>query len=120
MPRHILVVDDDPDICHVLQDRLESYGYLVEIAADGHAALLSIERSLPQGLILDVNIPHINGLEVLRRVREHHPLLPIIMITADVSQTVGRLLKEAEEVLFKPIDGLKFKEVVRRWFGSAS
>jgi DNA-binding response OmpR family regulator len=117
MPRHILIVDDDPDICHVLQDRLESYGYRVEVAADGHAALLSINRSLPQGLILDLNIPHIDGHEVLCRVREHHPLLPVIIITADISQ---KLLKGAQEVLFKPIDGLKLKELVARWFSSAS
>jgi CheY-like chemotaxis protein len=54
MPQHILVVDDDSDICYVLQDRLESYGYSVEVAMDGRAALLSINQALPRGVILTI------------------------------------------------------------------
>jgi CheY-like chemotaxis protein len=118
MPRHILVVDDDPDICQVLQDRLESYGYLVQIAADGRDAVLSIKRSLPQGLILDIQLPHIDGLEVLRQIRDCHPLLPVIMITADISRISENAIKGAQEVLIKPIEGFKFKDVVTRLFGS--
>ena len=120
MPRHILVVDDDPDICDVLRDRLESYGYLVEVALDGHAALLSINHELPRGLILDIQMPHIDGVEVLRQIRERHPLLPVIMITADMSRIAEKVVKDAQDVLFKPIDIGKLKEVVARWFGSTS
>lgn len=118
MPQHILVVDDDPDICHVLQDRLESYGYPVEVAVDGHAALVSINRSLPRVLILDIQMPHIDDLEVLRQTRARHPLLPIIMITADLSRISEKVIQAAQAVLIKPIEGIKFKDAVRRLFGS--
>jgi CheY-like chemotaxis protein len=118
MPQHILVVDDDPDICDVLRDRLESYGYPVEVAVDGRAALLSINKVLPRGLILDIQMPHIDGLEVLRQTRERHPLLPIIMITADLSRISEKVIQTAQAVLSKPIDGTKLKDAVRCLFGS--
>jgi len=119
MAGHILVVDDDPDICDVLRDRLEPYGYPVEVALDGRAALLSINQVLPRGLILDIHMPHINGLEVLRQTRERHPLLPIIMITADISRISKNVIQAAQEVLIKPIDGIKFDDAVKRLFGPA-
>ena len=118
MPGHILVVDDDPDICDILRDRLESYGYPVEVAVDGRAAIVSINRALPHGLILDIQMPHIDGLEVLRQIRESHPLVPVIMITADISRISEKVIQAAQEVLIKPIEGIKFKEAVRRLFGS--
>lgn len=57
MAGHILVVDDDPDICDVLRDRLESYGYPVVVAGDGRAALLSINQVVPRGLISTYSCP---------------------------------------------------------------
>ena len=119
MAGHILLVDDDPDIRDVLRDRLESYGYPVEVAGDGRAALLNINEVLRRGLILDIQLPHIDGLEVLRQTRARHPLLPIIMITADVSRISEDVIHAAQAVLIKPIEGLPFKEAVRRLFGSA-
>src|SRR5690242_5940478 len=111
MAGHILIVDDDPDICEVLRDRLESYGYRVEVAADGDAALLSIKRSVPQGLLLDLNIPRLHGHEVLRVIRWRHPLLPVIIMTADISP---KQINGASAVVFKPIDALKLKALVGR------
>jgi CheY-like chemotaxis protein len=117
MPQHILVVDDDPDICDVLWDRLESYGYPVEVAVDGRVALFSINQAVPRGLILDIQMPHIDGLEVLRQTRARHPLLPIIVITANLSRISEKVIQAAQEVLIKPIEGIKFKDAVRRLFG---
>jgi CheY-like chemotaxis protein len=119
MPGHILVVDDDPDISDPSwRDRLRSYGYPLEVAVDGRAALLSIEQTVPRGLILDIQMPHIDGLEVLRQIRERQPLLPIIMITADLSRISEKVIQAAQEVLIKPIEGIKFEEAIRRLFGS--
>jgi CheY-like chemotaxis protein len=118
MPGHILVVDDDADICDVPRDRLESYGYPVEVAVDGRAALLSLDKAVPRGLILDIQMPHIDGLEVLRQTRERHPLLPIIMITADLSRISEKVIQAAQEVLMKPIEAIKFEHAIRRLFGS--
>lgn len=120
LTRHILVVDDDQDIREFLTDRLESYGYVVTTAADGRAALQNLNRSLPNGLILDIKLPLLNGLEVLHWVRDRHPSLPVVIVTADHKCSKKTLSEHAQEVLFKPLDAVTLRRVVNRWFASHS
>ncbi len=119
MRKRILVVDDDPDIRQVLRDRLESYGYLVETAADGRAALKELERFTPSGVFLDIRMPGMDGLEVLGQIRDLHPSIPVVMVTAASARENVTLAISAgaQAYLLKPFDAAQIKQAAERWFG---
>jgi CheY-like chemotaxis protein len=119
LSKRILVVDDDPDIRQVLMDRLDSYGYGVETAVDGAEALDALRLSTYDGMILDIRMPKIDGLEVLRRVRETHPSLPVVVVTASKMKDhdLKSISQGAQDCLLKPFDVAQLKEVVERCFG---
>ena len=104
MPR-VLVIDDDRDLASMLADYLEPEGFIVEVAHTGEDGLrqaLSVDYNL---IILDVMLPQINGLEVLRRLRTQSQS-PVIMLTArgeDVERLVG-LEIGADDYLAKPFN----------------
>ncbi len=119
MRKPILVVDDDPDIGQVLQDRLESYRYLVETAADGRAALEKLERLTPCGVFLDIRMPGIDGVEVLGQIRDLHPSVPVVIVTAASARENVTLAIHAgaQGYLLKPFDAVQITHVAERWFG---
>ena len=86
----IVIVEDETDIASVVQDYLRHAGYETEHFADGQSALDSIVASPPDLTLLDIMLPGLDGIEVLRRAREHTPH-PIIMLTARIEE-VDRLL----------------------------
>jgi CheY-like chemotaxis protein len=120
--KRLLIIDDDPDIRQVLQDRLESLGYIVETAGNALEALLAMEKMLPTGILLDFMLPAIDGLEVLREVRRLYPMLPVVIITANKDEHFAALAiaAGADDVLLKPVENEQFKQVVRRCFGAPS
>ena len=121
LSKRILVVDDDPDIRQVLLDRLNAYGYEVQTATDGQEALDALRRADYDGMILDIRMPRVDGLEVLRRTRKSHPSLPVVMITASkvAEDDLQAISSGAKELLLKPFDAPQLKQVVDRWFGPA-
>ena len=78
----ILVVDDDPYIQKALEDRLASLGYGVLVSADGVQALEIFERHSPQLVLLDIELPGMKGLDVLKEIHRRDTGVPVIMITA--------------------------------------
>jgi len=120
--KRILVVDDDPDIRQVLLDRMSSFGYVVETATDGRDALDAVQRGRFDGMLLDMLMPGIGGLEVLRRTRVSHPDLPVVVVTAlSVQQQATQAVAEgARAYLLKPFDASQLKQVVEQWFGPAA
>jgi len=102
----ILVVDDDADIGLLLCDRLQAMGHEVQAAADGEAALAAISRDLPMLVFLDIEMPKINGLEVLRRIRKQWPELPVIVMTAygTVARAVEAMKDGASDFITKPFE----------------
>jgi CheY-like chemotaxis protein len=84
---HILVVDDNLTIRNLVATILGEQGMEVAAASDGREALAYLERRRPDLMLLDLSMPHIDGLEVLRRIREHPTLrdLRIVMLTAAAS-----------------------------------
>jgi DNA-binding response OmpR family regulator len=80
----VLVVEDDPAISGLLQRALSASGYLVEVANDGEVALLKCEATLPSLLILDVNLPKLDGFSVAKRLKATDNLkhIPILFLTA--------------------------------------
>ncbi|MGH8455236.1 MAG: response regulator, partial [Nevskiales bacterium] len=79
----ILVVDDEPINIRILGELLAAEGYAVSVARDGQEALASIEREMPNLLLLDVVMPGLSGYEVCQRLRGEPQtrMLPIILVT---------------------------------------
>jgi two-component system response regulator MprA len=100
----ILVVDDDPPIRRMLERTLVAEGYEVRTAADGGSALVEVERSAPDLLVLDVAMPGLDGLEVCRRVRAKGLGFPVLLLTARdaVGERVAGLDAGADDYLVKP------------------
>ncbi|MBH0200233.1 MAG: response regulator [Nitrospira sp.] len=119
MPSYILVVDDDPDIRHILRERLESYGNLVETAADGPAAIEKLKHFILSGIFLDIRMPGMDGIQVLAQIRAHSLTIPVVIVTAAgrVELANASIQAGAQACLFKPFDQAQIKHVVERWFG---
>lgn len=99
----ILVVDDEPDIVRMVVRTLEARGHQVVVARDGAAALELCAATPPELLIVDANLPQVEGAEVIRRLRAspHTRALPIVMMSAaDVS--LGEASEGADELVMKP------------------
>ena len=117
--KHILVVDDDPDIRDLLLDRLQGEGYCVESAINGQDALGALQANTFDGVILDIGLPDISGFDVLQDIRKNHPTLPVIMVTASAAENraIAALNCGANAYLLKPFDPVQFKYVTEQWFG---
>jgi two-component system response regulator MprA len=102
----ILVVDDEPAVREALRAGLEFEGYQVSTAADGLGALEQIAKSMPDAMVLDVMMPRMDGLTVLRRLRSFNPSLPVLLLTArdTVGDRVTGLDVGADDYLSKPFD----------------
>ncbi len=100
----VLVVDDDPPLRRMLERTLSAEGYEVSVAADGGAALVAVERSAPDVIVLDVRMPVLDGLAVCRRLRSKGLPTPILMLTARdaVPDRVAGLEAGADDYLVKP------------------
>lgn len=77
----ILLVDDEQDFLDPIAFWLESKGYIVKIASNGQLALDSLKQTTPDIIFLDVNMPVMDGITALKKIREMNPDIPIIMIT---------------------------------------
>src|SRR5258708_19600710 len=113
----ILIVDDHEDNVELLRARLESWGYETSSASDGAEALATIERTLPDLVLLDIMMPKIDGIEVARQVKSNPdlPFIPIIMQTAldSTENKVEGLEAGADDYITKPIDFPELRARVR-------
>ena len=116
MGNPILVVDDDADIGLLLCDRLQAMGHEVRGAADGEAALAEIRKDLPSLVFLDIEMPKINGLEVLRRIRKDWPELPVIVMTAygTIARAVEAMKEGASDFISKPFEMEQLKTAIAK------
>ena len=102
----VLVIDDEPKIRDIVRRYLEADGFIVTECADGPAALRAARDERPDLIILDVMLPGIDGVEVLRRLRESSQV-PVIMLTArgeEVDKLIG-LAVGADDYITKPFSG---------------
>jgi signal transduction histidine kinase len=117
-PGRILVVDDDKDIRQLLEDRLRALGYFVETETDGFRALKAAASGRFTGMILDIGIPSLDGMEVLKQIRQTDDHLPIIMVTASGAKdtAVKAISFGAQAYLLKPFDVQELEQVLRSCF----
>jgi two-component system, NtrC family, response regulator HydG len=114
MQSRMLIVDDDIDMREGLAMLFSGDGHACELAADAAAALAIVERQTFDVVISDVRMQGMNGLELLDRVKQSHPALPFICITAmtDVHQAVDAMKRGAFEFVVKPFDADALREIV--------
>jgi len=112
----ILIVDDEPDICLALEDLLRHVGYTAHSVMTGMEALYEAEQGSYWAVILDLGLPDLSGLAVLRGLEEMDPLLPVIVLTASTqeSHTVEALRQGAFAYLTKPYNGDELQLILRR------
>ena len=102
---HILVVDDEQGIRTVLKDVLEDEGYQVSTAEDGFQALNILKTDSMDTVILDVRLPNMGGIDVLKAIKKDHPDLEVIIISghASVNLAVQAVKIGAFDFLEKPL-----------------
>jgi DNA-binding response OmpR family regulator len=108
MAEKILVIEDDPSILRGLQLNLGMEGYLVRSAADGETGLAMARSERPDLVVVDVMLPRLGGLEVVREIRKDDPDLPVLILSAkgQESDKVAGLELVADDYIVKPF-GLK-------------
>ncbi len=104
MAKTILVVDDENSIIQTLSGILQDEGFEVISARDGETALQVVEDEGPDLVLLDISLPGLDGLEVLQQLKEHQPLLPVIMVSAygNVENAVKATRLGAYDFIEKP------------------
>src|SRR3954471_7339663 len=106
MSTRILIVEDDPDIADLVARYLDKAGFVTERAANGRDALTALAARPPDLMVLDLMLPHVDGLEVCRQVRANpqSAAIPIIMLTAraEESERIVGLELGADASLAKP------------------
>lgn len=114
--RHILVVDDDPDINRLLRVRLTARGYDVSTAASGEEALALLADMPADIIFLDIALPGISGLQTLAEVRQRRLDAAVIMTTAFGSEQIAieALRQGADDYLRKPFESDEFRRVLER------
>jgi two-component system nitrogen regulation response regulator GlnG len=115
-PPTILIVDDDPDARNLLVELCLAEGATVLEAETGAAALEALARATPTLVLLDIGLPDIDGLEVLRRITTAWPGLPVVMVTGtdDVRTVVEAMRLGAHDFVPKPFANEQVRLPVRR------
>ena len=110
--RHILVVDDEPQITRVLRTTLSTHGYELRVANDGDAALDVMKDWTPDLVITDLSMPNMTGIELCRKIRTRSQI-PIIVLSVrgEEKTKVQALDAGAEEALLKISVGLRQQQV---------
>jgi DNA-binding NarL/FixJ family response regulator len=116
----ILIVDDDPAVRALLTANLERAGHTTSAAGSGHEALILAAESLPDLVLLDVNMPDLGGYAVCRELRERYgERLPILFISGeriDSGDRTAGLLIGGDDYVLKPFDPGELLARVRRYF----
>jgi len=118
----VLVVEDDAPLLDALASALEDAGLAVLRAADGGAALDTLDRASVDLVVSDVEMRPMDGRELLRRTRERHPHVPLLLMTAygTVEQAVAALHEGAVDYLVKPFEAEELERRVRRYLPRAA
>jgi len=106
VPPKILLVDDEKEFIHTLSERLQTRNIESSVVYDGEQAIDFVQKDEPNVMVLDLMMPGIDGLEVLRRVKRDHPQIEVIILTGHGSEKEERTAEElgAFAYLHKPVD----------------
>jgi len=112
----VLVVDDEPAVARVARDVLLGIGYQVDVCEGGRAALERFGPDRYDIVLLDITMPEVDGVEILRRLREVDPHVAVLLMTGHASATIRERLRDYPEVsvLSKPFSNERLAAAVRR------
>src|SRR5262249_13939145 len=111
----VVVVDDSDDVAEVLGAILAANGYVVRTATEGTAALELIEHFKPHCVLLDVNMPHLSGLELSKRLRDRYEGEMVLIATTGASADDARVSEPFDLVdhyLVKPVDIAQLEKIL--------
>ena len=116
----VLLVDDEEEFVTTLSERLHLRGIEAQAATDGEGALALIEKDPPKVVVLDVLMPGLGGMEVLRRIKAKHPEIQVILLTGQGSSKDGieGMCLGAFDYLVKPLDIEELIKKMRAAVGS--
>jgi DNA-binding NtrC family response regulator len=118
MKAKLLIVDDDADIVTMLEDRLQASGYSTVVAVDGQQALEHVEQESPHLVLLDLDLPKLTGLDVLKRLAHMKQAahVPVVVMTAhgSIHAAVQAMKEGAYDFLTKPLDKDHLLIVIRK------
>ena len=116
MAGHILLVDDDAQIRTSLSEALEDFGFLVDLAESAEEALSKIASSKPDIVLSDIRMPGMDGIELLKLLRERTPDVDVVLMTAfdDMPTVVSAMREGAFDFLVKPVNLDELEEVLKR------
>jgi len=112
----VLIVDDAPDTLEIIQKLLHYEGYDVMIAASGEEGVKKVEEEKPEVVLMDINLPGIDGTEALRRIRMINPIQCVIMLTAfaTVDNAIHALKEGAFDFVKKPFENEHLIHIVNQ------
>jgi len=121
-PPKILLVDDEKEFVHTLSERLQTRDLASSIAYDGEQALSMIKEEVPDVMVLDLMMPGIDGIEVLRRIKQDHPKVEVIILTGHGSEKEQQQAEElgAFAYLHKPVNIDNLAKVMREAYARAN
>jgi CheY-like chemotaxis protein len=111
----VLLVDDEAEVLTVLQELVQSLGYLTSTARTGVEGLAAVETDPPDAVMLDISMPGIlDGVKTLEAIKAHRPDLPIIMVTANADEELARttLREGAFDYVMKPVELARLRQVL--------
>jgi DNA-binding NtrC family response regulator len=122
MNKSILIVDDQKDFCTVLSDSLSQDHYRVFTAFNGKMALQLVKKEKPDLMLLDIKMPGMDGIEVLRKIKKMKKEIAVIMFTAyGTLETARKAMKlGAYDYVTKPVDLFLLKSLVKEVLGEVS
>lgn len=110
----ILLVEDSPVNQQVIQAMLRKLGHQVRLASNGHEAIAAVAIERPQLVLMDLRMPEMDGLEATRRIKQTHPDLPIVALTANASEEdrIACRLAGMSELVSKPVTSKKLQMAI--------
>jgi len=124
--KRILVVDDEPDFCAIVQGQLEKEGFAVELAYDGVEGLEKVQANPPDAIVLDVMMPEMDGYEMCKKLKADEKCcnIPVILLTAVASHVTSTryshrdgMSTEADDYIAKPASAEEITNSVKRLLG---
>jgi len=121
--KRILVVDDEPDFCAIVQGQLEKEGFEVEVAYNGVEGLQKVQSNPPDAIVLDVMMPEKDGYVVCKELKGHDKYcnIPIILLTAVASHVTSTrythregMSTEADDYIAKPASAEEITKSLKR------
>ena len=116
--KRILIVDDQEDVLLFLKDRLEQLGFVVSTATNGKEGMILLQDYSFQGVLLDLEMPVMDGLTMLSQLRKQNNDVPVIVMSADPTRTtmIKAIEAGARDYLTKPISNVILKYKCLRLF----